>query len=140
MVITSLLVASFLSGCGERPTYPVSGKVMYKGKPVPAGTVVFVPDHSRGNRGLSVTAEIKNGTFAAEAGNGVFGGPYTVVVNGCDGNPAVTGEGGTDERGKPLFAPYEMKTDLPGQDHVLNIDVPEAAPTKAGPTSLKGRG
>jgi hypothetical protein len=139
-VMSSLLVASFLSGCGERTTYPISGKVTYQGKPVPAGAVMFVPDHSCGNQGLSVTAAIKNGSFATEAGTGVFSGPYTVTVYGNDGKPVATSEGGWEERGQPLFAPYETKADLPAQEHVLNIDVPASVPAKEGRASPGGGG
>lgn len=49
-------------GCsrgGELPTAPVTGKVTYKGKPVPSGTVMFVPE-----KGPAATGEIaKDGTY-----------------------------------------------------------------------------
>lgn len=38
---------------------PVHGKIMYKGKPVPSGTIMFVPD-----KGPAATAEIaKDGAY-----------------------------------------------------------------------------
>lgn len=45
--VVCLFLVALLSGCsggGEFPTSPVKGKVTYKGKALPTGTVMFVPD------------------------------------------------------------------------------------------------
>ena len=54
-----LAVSLGCSSGGEFPTAPVKGKVTYKGKEVPNGTVMFVPD-----KGPAATGEIgKDGTY-----------------------------------------------------------------------------
>ena len=57
-----LLALAICWGCaksGELPTAPVTGKVTYKGKPVPNGTVMFVPE-----KGPAATGEIgTDGTY-----------------------------------------------------------------------------
>jgi hypothetical protein len=55
----ALLVTLGCSSSGELTTAPVSGKVTYNGKPVPNGTVMFVPD-----QGPPATGEIaKDGSY-----------------------------------------------------------------------------
>src|SRR5262245_4451842 len=59
VLVGALLVG--LSACTGGPrTFPVKGTVMYNGKPVPKGTVLFTPVTS----GPTATGEInKNGTY-----------------------------------------------------------------------------
>jgi len=66
-----ILGSCLTSGCGKRvegePTYPVSGKVFFKGEPVAAGEITFHPE----NPALSPdVGEIHDGAFqfAAKAG------------------------------------------------------------------------
>jgi hypothetical protein len=43
-------LAVFLAGCGDNlKTIPVSGKVTVRGKPLPLGSVSYVPDAAKGN-------------------------------------------------------------------------------------------
>jgi len=65
-----LLVVS--AGCSSKGT--VSGKVTYQGKPVPAGTVIFVPLAGEGN----FTANISNGAYRVE---GLPLGPVKISVS-----------------------------------------------------------
>jgi hypothetical protein len=46
-------------GCGssDKPT-PVHGRVFYRGRPLPGGTIVFTPDLERGGFGPLATGEI----------------------------------------------------------------------------------
>jgi hypothetical protein len=46
----ALALAIAVPGCGDglKPRYPVSGKVTYKGQPVPKGTVTFAPADGEG--------------------------------------------------------------------------------------------
>lgn len=45
-------------------TIPVHGKVFYRGRPLPTGTVVFTPDTDRGTNGELATGEIQpDGSF-----------------------------------------------------------------------------
>jgi len=55
-----------LAGCqpSNEPMTLVRGKVLYKGLPVAGGTIVFIPDTSRGTHGSIATAEIQpDGTY-----------------------------------------------------------------------------
>lgn len=76
----ALLVVA--TGCsGDRmKTYTVTGKVTYKGKAVPNGTVNFIPS----GPGPSATGELqKDGTFTLKtyaAGDGAVAGKHKVVV------------------------------------------------------------
>jgi hypothetical protein len=75
MTIRTLLPASgltvvflaLLTGCpsSNEQLTPVKGKVTYKGAPLPGGTIVFIPDPSRGTHGRLAVAEIQtDGTFS----------------------------------------------------------------------------
>lgn len=49
---------------GPAPLAPVTGKVLYRGAPLPTGTVVFMPDVTRGGYGPAAHAEIqKDGSY-----------------------------------------------------------------------------
>jgi hypothetical protein len=113
-----------LAGCGggsDGPTrYHLSGAVTFGGKPVPAGSVTFSPDLSKGNHGPAGTAPIKAGKFdTALDGTGHVGGPHVVSVTGLDGVTSPDLPMGT-----PIFADYKLSVDLPKQDSAHNIDVP----------------
>jgi hypothetical protein len=62
---------------------PVKGKVTYKGVPLQSGTIVFIPDVSRGTRGHLAMADIQNdGTFSLKTDGtlGVVPGWHKVTV------------------------------------------------------------
>lgn len=71
-------VTSFALGCGggdNVTTYPISGTVMYKNQPVPAGSITLIPDAREGNTGVAVSLEIVDGKFDSElADRGHVGG------------------------------------------------------------------
>ncbi len=113
-----------LTGCGGGTGYQVSGKVTYKGQPVPKGYITFAPDGSKGNKGPGGLAMIVNGDYRTEAGKGVVGGAYQIRIIGMDGKP--TQESGEELLdGKPLFPPYETAMELPMQNHQHNFEIPE---------------
>ena len=72
-----------ISGCTEPvdgpKTYPVQGKVTYKGEPVPKGTITFQPD-----QGQPSVADIQpDGTYRLSTfkeGDGAVAGHYRVFV------------------------------------------------------------
>ena len=78
-----VVVAAFviLAGCGDqRPeTFPVQGKVTYRGKPVTSGRVIFYPENGR-----SAQSEIlADGTFKLttfERGDGAVVGKHQVTI------------------------------------------------------------
>ncbi len=63
---TLLLGLVVLAGCGRAagpPTYPVSGRVLYRGEPLQRGTVLFVPENGPA-AGATIGAD---GTFSLRA-------------------------------------------------------------------------
>lgn len=77
-----VVALAFLAGCSSKrglETAPVSGKVTYKGKPLPNGTVMFVP-----GEGPAATGEIdKDGNYQLTtyaAGDGAVLGNHKVSI------------------------------------------------------------
>jgi hypothetical protein len=117
-----------VTGCGERDAgYHVSGKVTFKGQPVPAGKVYILPDASKGNSGQAGYADIKNGAYdtSAPGGRGAAGGPVVFAVEGIDPQPPPNAE--PDVTTTVLFARYEQKVELPKEKAVQDINVPDEA-------------
>lgn len=111
-----------LAGCsgGGPPRFHASGNVTYGGQPVPAGSVTFIPDTSKGNSGPAVSAEIKNGKYDTRgSGAGHVGGPHVVKITGLSGIAS-------DEfsAGEPIFPGYEIRIDLPKKAGTHDFEVP----------------
>jgi len=70
---------------------PVQGKVTYKGQPIKNGTVMFVPDESKGATGPQAIGTIKSdGTYilsSQDANDGAVVGMHKVGVLGLDPEP-----------------------------------------------------
>jgi hypothetical protein len=109
-----------LAGCGRDgpPRYRLSGKVTHGGKPIPAGSVTFIPDAAQGNKGMAASVEIVNGQYDTKE-KGHVGGPHLVKITALDGQ-------GSNEfpRGLPLFPDYELKFDLSKQESTKDLEVP----------------
>ena len=77
----AILVLSVLSACGpSRPqTAPVTGKVTFRGNPLPEGTITFYPEIGR-----SATGRIgPDGTYVLttfDEGDGALVGKHTVTI------------------------------------------------------------
>ena len=136
--VLPVLCCCLAVGCGGEKTYRVSGKVTFKGKPLPAGRIIFVPDGAKGNKGSEGYADIKDGAYdtAAPGGKGAVGGPMNVRIEGWD--PAKKIEK-PDKSAlssiPPLFPPYETTADLPKGESTKDFDVPADAvkgPQKKG--------
>lgn len=129
LICSSLfLLTVFVAGCGERPPtlYHVSGSVTFNGKPVPAGSVLFEPDTTKGNTGPAGFAKIKDGKYdTRDGGRGTIGGPHIVRITGLDGIPAEELPEGT-----PLFPEYTKAIDLPKQNSTQDFDVPATGPAQ----------
>ncbi|WDI42449.1 hypothetical protein [Bremerella sp. P1] len=122
------LAALLLAGCGAEKAsdvFSVSGNITYDGKPIPKGNISFAPDASQNNQGPGASAEIKDGKYEMMPGKGISGGPYVLVINGYDGVPVASGEGGMDPNGKVLFESYRMTVDLPKEDSQQDLEVPK---------------
>jgi hypothetical protein len=106
-------ILSLLAGCsGSQPKkVQLSGKVIFKGKPVPAGYISFMPEFGQGNEGRDVRlVQIKDGVFdsAREQDPGVYPGPTIVRIFGFDGKPMLP----LYPQGKQIFNAYELKETL----------------------------
>jgi hypothetical protein len=116
-----LLAAFIMPGCGPRDRYALSGSVTFDGKPIPAGTMTFVP-YGAGKPGRTAGfCEIKAGKYATQNGRNPGSGPHRVMINGCDGVSYQSQMGEIIENhplGKQLFP-----------THIVEIDVPEKSGT-----------
>ncbi len=89
--LVALLVLS-VSGCGAKSefpeTVPVSGKVLYKGQPVPMGTVTFQSDQGQAATGtIQPDGTYRLSTFAQE--DGAVPGHHKVMIIANDGDPTM---------------------------------------------------
>lgn len=107
MLIVAVAIAG---GCGKPavPRYGLSGTLLYEGKPVPAGWIIFLPE-----QGPGATAGVVDGRFATRAGWGTIGGRHRLEIEAL----------AIDEAGnpKPLFR-HEFELDLPRKSEVLALD------------------
>ena len=112
-----LLAAVISSGCGPRDRYALSGSVTFDGKPIPAGTITFVPFGAGKPGRTAAFCEIKAGKYDTKTGRNPGSGPHRVMISGCDGVPYQSQMGEIVENhpmGKQLFP-----------THLVEIDVPE---------------
>lgn len=125
LVLQSLLMVATVctaAGCGggDPQRFDVSGRVAFRGQPVPAGTIIFEPDAMKGNDGPQGVAAIANGVFnTAQGGRGTVGGPHMVTILGCDGVNITE----TSPQGQPLFEPFITSVDLPTKTAQLDFHV-----------------
>lgn len=137
-VVLMSIAACLFVGCGDDvgPTYHLSGKVTFDGKPIPAGRIMFTPDSNKENKGAIGFATIKDGTFDT---NGVGGKPRAagavlIRIEGMEPDGAAT----TDPEDpsvqvvplKPMFSPHVIKAELPAEDSTQDFDVPASAAQK----------
>lgn len=123
-VLIALVAAVLLGtqgGCGSKGPrlYPLSGDVTYGGEPVPAGTILFEPDTSKGNDGPGSFVEFTGGHYETRPGKGTVGGPHVAHVTGYDGKPV-----GEAALGMPLFTEYEIPVELPREKATQDLEVP----------------
>jgi hypothetical protein len=92
MNIRGLLIAAIclalVIGCNTKPKMArLSGKVTFKGQPVPAGFISFAPDVANGGLGEMRVLQIKDGVYdsAVEHEPGIKPGPYFIRIAGFDG-------------------------------------------------------
>ena len=73
-----VLIAA-VSGCGEvEGRFAVGGSVSYDGKPIPEGTISFVPPDVQTRQAAGT--EISNGAYAIAKAEGLEPGDYRVVI------------------------------------------------------------
>lgn len=122
------LLLALIVGCGAESAdrYDLSGKVTYKGQPVPIGFMVFEPDAQRSNSGPGARADIKDGKYSTPPNRGHIGGPHVVHIFGYDGIPYQLSEDGMmNPVGRPLFESKEVRADLPKEAAEQDFMLPQ---------------
>ncbi|MBN2295923.1 MAG: hypothetical protein JXM70_26060 [Pirellulales bacterium] len=106
--------------------YQVSGKVTYKGQPVPAGRILFQPDESKGNNGPPAAAAIREGRYQTPPELSPVGGPHIVTISGNAAKPVDQANSEAPDNipfGRSLFLPYKTNADLPKEPTTLDFEV-----------------
>jgi len=109
-------------GCGKSKVqrHNLSGKVTFRGKPVPVGLIVFEPDATKGSRGPQGYAQIFDGRYETDKfGKGAVLGAMNVEITGFP-----PGDGSEGNPGAPLFPPYKTQTQISPETTTLDFDVP----------------
>jgi hypothetical protein len=118
-----LLIAA---GCTTKPKpAQLSGKVIFRGKPVPAGYITFTPDVGNGNRGSIKLIRIKDGVydFSKEPPDqALTPGAYQLRIAGFDGQiqPRFN-------QGKQIFNPVEETFVVPDSVSTKDFTIPDSA-------------
>ncbi len=125
LAIISAGMCLLTMGCGGKsgpPLYEISGKATFGGKPIPAGSILFIPDAKSENKGPQGIAVIKDGEYRTLAEQGAVAGSQTVQIAGYNGicPPGWSGS----RHGAPIFPLYTTKIDLPAEPKTLDFDVP----------------
>lgn len=123
-----------MTGCGGRYDASVKGAITFDGKPLPRGTIKFVPDES----GPAAYGMIESdGSYSIMTGRekGLPPGPYTVTV--VANEPSVQGQNPSlpPAPGKPITPPWfrdQTKSPLkytikPGKNEI-NLDLTSTPP------------
>jgi hypothetical protein len=122
VLAVALLIAA---GCNtQEKVVAFKGKVTFKGQPVPAGWISFMPDSSKGGQGAVKVAQIKDGMYdtALAADGGILPGPTVIRIAGFDGKviPRFA-------QGKQIFNIYELRDTLVDGMTTKDFTVPESA-------------
>lgn len=112
-------------GCASKPAVAqLSGKVTFKGKPVPAGWISFTPDVASGGLGEVRVLQVKDGQYdsAKEGTPGLPPGTYMIRIAGFDGKKIpMYGQG------KQIFNPIEDTFTVPEGSSTKDFVVPDSA-------------
>jgi hypothetical protein len=123
LILVSAL-AVFL-GCSSKPQpSQLSGKVTFKGQPVPAGYISFTPDVTKGGLGPTQVMQIKEGVYdsSKEGEPGINPGVYLLEIAGFDGKRIpMYGQG------KQIFTPVKDTHTVPQGTSTKDIVIPDSA-------------
>jgi hypothetical protein len=128
MTVGRFLVAVFLAaalGCSAKPEpSQLSGKVTFKGQPVPAGWISFTPDVAAGGLGEVRVLQIKNGVYdsSKESEPGLNPGKYLIKIAGFDG-VKIPFYG----QGKQIFNPIDDAFTVPEGTSTKDWVIPDSA-------------
>jgi hypothetical protein len=125
VLLTSIVTLAAITGCGGSggpSLVQISGTVSFKGKPVPAGYISFMPPVGVGS---ICVVQIKDGKFDSNemvGKKGVHPGANTVRIAGFDG--VVVKLWG---QGKQIFNPYELEYTVADRASTKDFEIPESA-------------
>jgi hypothetical protein len=121
-----LLCVAIILGCTAKPkTSQLSGKVTFKGQPVPAGFISFAPDVAKGNLGEMRVLQIKDGVYDSSKENepGLKPGAYFLRISGFDG-VRIPRFG----QGKQIFNEVQdLYHTVPEGESTKDFEIPESA-------------
>jgi hypothetical protein len=98
LALLSTVTLTFVVGCAGNGLNlaKVRGKVTYKGEPVKNGTVMFMPDDTKGTVGPPAVGSItSDGSYimsTESAGDGVIVGSHKIGITGVEDKPVGSGE------------------------------------------------
>ena len=82
LVAAGLLSPGCSSSRDDLPRQPVAGTVIFNGKALPYGTIMFYPEERATKDGpVPSGASIKNGWFSIPRGDGLVPGMYTIAIS-----------------------------------------------------------
>jgi hypothetical protein len=122
LLVVALAIAA---GCSKKPEpSQLSGKVTFKGQPVPAGYISFTPDVAAGGLGQVKNLQIKDGMYdsAKEAEPGINPGAYEIRIAGFNGKKEPF-----FGQGKQIFNPIQDKFTVPTGTTTKDFVVPDSA-------------
>ena len=114
----ALLLFAGCGGSGSVDRYELSGKLTFRGAPVPMGEILFEP--AQGNGGPGAMAVISNGEYRTSPGKGTVGGPHIARITAGDGkNPSPLAPFGK------LFGKgeFRMEIDIPREDSTKDLEI-----------------
>ena len=116
---------AMICSCNSKPEpAQLSGKVTFKGQPVPAGYITFTPDVAAGTLGQNKVMQIKEGVYdsAKESEPGINPGTYQIRIAGFDGiKIPFFGQG------KQIFNPIQDQFKVPDGKTTKDFVVPDSA-------------
>jgi hypothetical protein len=124
-LLSLAVLVALAAGCGPSgpARFDVSGEVSYRGKPLPAGILIFDPDPKRGGDGPQGYAHVKEGKYdTRDRGRPVTVGPALVRIQGFDGVAQ-----GEMLLGKKLFPDVIVDAELDPSRSTLDFTVPASA-------------
>ena len=115
-------VLALAAGCSsEPPMAQLSGRVTFKGQPVPAGWISFTPESGKGSVRV---CQIRDGGYdsSKEGQPGIYPGKNLVKIGGFDGKKIPRWG-----QGKQIFNPVDMTLDVPAGTQTKDFEIPESA-------------
>jgi hypothetical protein len=131
LLVVAVLVLPLAAGCSSKGKYAqISGKVTFKGQPIPAGWISFTPDVAAGGTGKIKVFQIKDGVYdsaqevpaSKEDQPGLKPGVHLIRIAGFDGKKIPFWG-----QGKQIFNEIQDKHTVPEGTSTKDFVIPESA-------------